>query len=291
MDAKELERIKAAKRGNGGDGGGGGVVTLRPKINPRERILTFGTAGTGKSTAVLEIARLCPTDTFYVADSEISNYDRLLSTAFTDLNNVEVTPCTEWQEWVDFVAKTNSVMGRDDWLVIDMMTPLWDAVQGWFIEKVHGSDIEEFFIEKRITQQKIKDSAKKGQEVPRGFGAINGEDGDWQVINKQIFKLYNDMMKCPGHWYWCAEQDKIGKDDDKEVKAAYGAYGIKPKGQKKLPHVPMTSIWLTKSRVGNWAMTTIKDRGRPEVEDEPVENFAVDYLMNIAGWEKVTVNG
>lgn len=284
MDAAELERIKAAARASQSTTA---RTNLRPPIRPRERILTFGTAGTGKSTAVLEIARLCPDDQFYVADSEIFNYERLLATAFSDVEeygNVHITPCTEWQEWVDFVAKTNPIMGRDDWMVVDMMTPTWDAVQGWFIDKVHGQDIEDFFIEKRVAQQQVKDAAK-GTEVKRGFSAINGEDGDWQVINKQMFRLYNDMMKCPGHWYWCAEQDKIGKDDDKEVKATYGAYGIKPKGQKKLPHVPMTSIWLTKSRVGNWAMTTIKDRGRPEVEDEPLHNFAVDYLMGIAGWK------
>lgn len=260
------------------------TVTLRPSIRPRERILVFGTAGTGKSTGILEVARKCPTDTFYVADSELTNYDRLLATAFTDLDNVQVTPVSEWTEWVEFVAKTNSVMGPDDWQVVDMMTPTWDAVQSWFIDQVHGVDIEEFFIEKRKAMQKIRDAAKPGQQTPKGFSAINGEDGDWQVINKQMFRLYNEMLKCPGHTYWCAEQDKIGKDDDKEVKAAYGAYGIKPKGQKKLPHVPATSIWLTKSRVGNWAMTTIKDRGRVEVEDEPLENFARDYLMKIAGW-------
>lgn len=287
MDQAELAAIKVARKASQPR------TNLRPPIKPRERILCFGTGGTGKSTGILEIARLCPDDTFYVADSEISNYDRLLATAFTDVENVEVTPCTEWQEWVDFVAKTNAAMSRDDWMVIDMITPLWDAVQGWFIDKVHGSDIEDFFIEKRIAQQKVRDSAKKGDDAAnkRGFSAINGEDGDWQVINKQIFRLYNDMMKCPGHWYWTAEQDKISKEDDKEVKAAYGAYGIKPKGQKKMPHVPMTSIWLTKSRVGAWAMTTIKDRGRTEVEDEPVENFARDYLMEIAGWKATMVDG
>lgn len=287
MDAEELAAIKAARASQTVR------TTLRSPIRPRERILAFGTAGTGKSTALLEIARLCPTDQFYVADSEIFNYERLLATAFVDVErvgNVHITACTEWPEWVEFVAKTNSVMGRDDWLVVDMMTPLWDAVQGWFIEKVHGTDIDEFFMEKRVMQQRARDSAKsKGGEVGKGFSAINGEDGDWQVINKQIFRLYNDMMKCPGHWYWCAEQDKIGKDDDKEVKAAYGAYGVKPKGQKKLPHVPMTSLWLTKSRVGAWAMTTIKDRGRVEVEDEPVRNFAREYLMGIAGWTEQVV--
>lgn len=82
-----------------------------------------------------------------------------------------------------------------------------------------------------------------------------------------------------------AEQAAIDKNDDKEVKAAFGAYGVKPKGQKRLGHVPMTVLWLTKSRVGAWAMTTIKDRGRTEVEDEPLTNFAKDYLMEVAGWK------
>jgi hypothetical protein len=271
--------------------------SLRSPIRPREFILTFGVGGTGKSTAILEVARLCPDVLFHVMDSELQNYNRLLATAFTDLNNVVVYPIdsTEWDEYTKTIPEINEKMGRDDWLVVDFATPSWDAVQGWFVDKVHDQDIDEYFLAKRIKNQQMKDRASKGDKDTKeikGFAALSGQDGDWQVINKTYFKgFYNALLKCPGHVYMTAEQDTIGKDDDREVKAAYGPYGIKPKGQKKLGYVPMTSLWLTKARVGKYAITTIKDRGRPELEDEPLNNFAVDYLMNVAGWKKMPVEG
>lgn len=277
MDAEELARIKAAKKTTT-------VTNLRPPIRPRELILTMGVGGTGKSTGILEVARLCPGDTFYALDSELQNYNRLLATEFTDVQNVEVVPVEEWSDWVDAIPKIAAKMERDDWMVVDSSTPTWDAVQSWFVDKIHGVDIDEWFIAKRQHNEAIK-SSKDAKEV-KGFAALSGSDGDWQVINKTYFKhFYNALLKVPGHVYLTAEQAAIGKEDDKEVKAAFGAYGIKPKGQKRLGHVPMTVLWLTKSRVGDWAMTTIKDRGRVEVEDEPLKNFAVDYLMNIAGWK------
>ena len=290
MDAEELAAMKARKKQEQSSG----TWTLRPPINPREFILTFGVGGTGKSTALLEIARMCPTDTFHVIDSELQNYNRLLATAFTDLSNVIVYPAEDWDDWVKLIPQINAEMGRDDWLGVDFATPTWDAVQAWFVEQIHGQDIDEWFVAKRLQNQRLKDSASKskdGKEV-KGFAALAGSDGDWQVINKVYFKhFYNALLRCPGHVYMTAEQAEIDKNDDKEVKAAYGPYSIKPKGQKKLGHVPMTSIWLTKARASRYNMTTIKDRGRVEVEDEPLENFAQDYLIEIAGWKKVRVDG
>lgn len=278
MDADELAALKAKKRESQPR------TNLRPPIRPRELILAMGVGGTGKSTAILEVARLCPDDTFYALDSELQNFNRLLATQFTDVQNVEVTPVEEWSDWVDAIPKISAKMERDDWLIVDSATPTWDGVQAWFVDKIHGQDIDEWFIAKRQHNESIK-SSKDNKEV-KGFAALSGSDGDWQVINKVYFKhFYNALLKVPGHVYMTAEQAAIDKNDDKEVKAAFGAYGVKPKGQKRLGHVPMTVLWLTKSRVGAWAMTTIKDRGREEVEDEPLNNWAKDYLMAVAGWK------
>lgn len=252
---------------------------LRPSINPRERLLTFGVGGTGKSAALLRIARKCPTDTFYVLDTDYGNYDRLLATEFSDLDNVRVYVVDEWDEYTEHVKEIQAEMQRDDWLGIDMMTQSWQAVQGWFTNQVFNSDIAEYFMEVR----------KKKAEADQGKKSLGAFDGwmDWPVINKVYFKFYNQLLKTPGHLYMAAEQDATSSDDDKEVKAAFGPYGVKPRGQKRLGHVASSVIWLTKSRSGgsgHWAMTTIKDRGRVEVEDEIVKDFATDYLMKIAGW-------
>lgn len=268
MDKDELAVMKAKRKQ---------TSSLRPVINPRERILTYGVGGTGKTAGLLSIARACPTDSFYVLDTDYGNYDRMLATEFVDLHNVEVTVVDEYPEFVDNVKRIHGEMGRDDWLCIDMMTASWPAVQAWFTEQVFSSDIADYFME-------VRKKKAESDQTKKALGAFDGWM-DWPVINKVYFKFYNQLLKTPGHLYLAAEQDSTSADDEKEVKAAFGPYGTKPRGQKKLGHIPSTVIWLTKSRVGSWAMTTIKDRGRAEVEDEPVENFARDYLMNIAGWK------
>lgn len=265
--------------------------TLRPAIVPRERILTFGGPGAGKSSGLLEIARRCPDTTFHICDTDFGSYAKLLATQFTDLTNVEVHTIEEWPETVETVKKIIATMGKDDWLVVDSITPTWDMVQGWFVEAVHGVDIDQFFLERRKALQKIRDdNAGKDVKVPKGFAAISGEDGDWQVINKHYFALYRLLRNAPGHVYLTAEAEMVGKDDDGAVKDLFGGIGVKAKGQKKLGYVPDSVIWLRKKRTGEWTMSSVnKDRGREELDDEPFDNFAVTYLMKVAGWRPVKI--
>lgn len=259
-------------------------MTLRPKISPRERILTFSTFGAGKSNALLTIARKCPTDTFHVLDNDFA-YERLLATDFADLSNVHVTNCDEWQDYIPTIKRIGGDMGRDDWLVLDSTTATWDAVQGWFVEQIHGESIEEYFMEVRAKKAANRNSDKKS------LGALEGWM-DWPVINKQYVRLYNALLNVTGHLYLTAELTVLGSesDEDRETKALFGPHGVKPKGQKRLGHIPHTVLLLSKSRTGEYRMTTVKDRGRREVEQEPVTDFSKDYLMRLGGW-RPTTNG
>lgn len=259
--------------------------SLHPIERFREYILSFGMQGVGKSSKILDVARACPGDTFWCIDSELSNFDRLMSTEYRDLRNVDVRPALEWEDWKRGIREIGDTMKVNDWIVVDSTTPTWDAVQGWFIEQIHGEEPDEWFLQKRLQNQRVNDTATKKDEKVRGFAALSGEMGDWQVINKQYFKhIYNRLLMCPGHKYLTAEQDTISKEDDREVRGTYGAYGAKPKGQKRLGYVPSTVLWLTKKRIGEWYMTTIKDRGRKELEDQEIGDFAEDYLVSVAGW-------
>jgi hypothetical protein len=261
------------------------IINLRSPIRPRERTLAFGIHGTGKSKAILDVARRCPSDTFYVADTDLDSYERLLATEYTDLNNVEPTPVTEWVEWKEWSAKVTEKMGYNDWCTFDIATSSWDMVQGWFVENIHGEHIEDYFLERRQQKANLKEAG--GDK--KGFTAIIGEDGDWQVINKQYFKFfYTALAKMPGHVYLTAEQVKVDdgpKGDEKDTIKLFGPHGVKPKGQKRLGHMPHTVMMFNKVKQGKWTMTTVKDRGRVEVEQTPLENFASDYLMKVAGWK------
>lgn len=260
---------------------------LRPKISPRERILTFSTFGAGKSNALLSIARKCPSDTFHVLDNDYA-YDRLLATDYADLSNVQITYMDDWAGYIPTIKRIGGSMGRDDWLVLDSTTATWDAVQGWFVEQIHGESIEDYFMEVRAKKAANRDT--KGKEA-KSLGALEGWM-DWPVINKQYSRLYNALLNIPGHLYLTAELTALGSDseEDRETKALFGPYGVKPKGQKRLGHIPHSVLLLSKSRTGEYRMTTVKDRGRREVEQEPMGDFAKDYLMRLAGW-RPTQNG
>lgn len=256
-------------------------IQIRPTINPRERILAFGAAGTGKSNALLTIARKCPNNHFHVLDNDVA-YERLLATDFTDLENVTVhnilgEGAEGWEAHLETFKEVTGSMEKDDWAVIDSSTPTWSVVQEWFTEKVFSKDIADYFLQVRIE----KENAKKKSS---SLGALEGWM-DWPVINKEYRKLQNAILNCPGHVYCTAEIASISDDDDKQVKNLFGPYGVKPAGQKRMPFMFQTALMFTKTRVGEYKMTTIKDRGRTEVEQAEFEDFARDYLMRLAGWK------
>lgn len=276
------------------------MTTLRPQLMTRERVLGFGVQGVGKSNAILTLARRCPNDTFWVLDNDYNSYMRLLETDFLEILNRPPTvsdvpthpevqahvlgnvvvydlDVDSWAPYSPIIGQVVRTQKRDDWLVLDSMTPTWDACQGWFTELVFDKGIDEYFMEVRIAKEKSK---KKDDAL---LGAFDGWV-DWQVINKQYAAFYSVILKSPGHIYMTAETDKLAKEEGKEIKGVFGPHGVKPKGQKRLGHIPMTVLLMTKDRAGSWYMTTIKDRGRGELVNQPVADFATDYFMKVAGW-------
>lgn len=260
------------------------ALTLRPPPGmPAERMLLLGREGTGKTNAVLSIARRIPTAQFYVIDTDYSaSYDRMMATVYTDVlerGNVTtyVTGPDDWEAQLDAAAEIKATVERDDWVVADSMSPTWNAVQGWFTEQVHGNTIEDYLLDIRKT------IAQKGNKKT----SLEAFDGwvDWSVINPLYFRFYRLLLQQPANLILTAEGVPFGDKESKAVRDTYGAYGVKPSGQKKLGFLTHTVLLTTKGRVGDYALTTIKDRGRDELEDMDLVDFARDYLMRVAGWK------
>jgi hypothetical protein len=265
------------------------AMTYKPKMRTRERILSFGVQGVGKSNAILTVAKKCPDVTFYVIDTDYSeSYARALDSEYEGLENVEITRVSpdDWENMIPAIDAINSKMGVDDWLIFDSMSPTWEAVQEWFIERVHGQSIDDYFMDVRMKKENTKGKDSKA------LGALEGWM-DWPVINKVYFRLYKQLMATPGHLYMTAEQVAVNDDEGREIKGLFGPYGVKPRGQKKLGHLPQTVLLFTKNRAGEYAITTIKDRNRIELESQPIEDFMRDYMVKIAGWRptKLEVDG
>lgn len=243
------------------------MAGLVSKATARERILVVGGSGTGKSTTYISAARKSPDATFYVCDSDFA-IDRMLEGE--NLPNVTHRLTIDWADYVKNVKDFQAQMKPDDWLVIDFISTAWDAVQAYYVDQVHGKDVDAYFLEAR---------KKKAKGNP-----LDG-DTDWGIINK-IYKAWmtNLLAKTPGHILATAPAKALGDRDDPAVKALYGAAGVRAEGQKHLAHSFHTVLLLGKTRMGEYQLTTIKDRNRREVEKAALGEFATDYLLKIAGF-------
>ena len=253
------------------------TFTIQCPIPSRERILVFGVGGTGKSKGLLDIARKVTDGKFYIMDNDLS-YERMLYTEYTDVAErgnfrLELFEQTDWSDYVPTIREWSQEATQNDWLSLDSVTPTWDAVQGWYTDALYGKDKADYMI-------KVRQETKNDREYNKAMR----DSMNFSVINAEYFKLYAALARWPGHVYLTAEQATISEDDDKEVQGTFGPVGYKPKGQKGLGHRTSTVLWLTRNRLGEWQMTSVKDRGRKLQEKAPHQDFAADYLQTVAGW-------
>lgn len=263
-----------------------GMTWYSPWTFP-ERILTMGVQGTGKSKALFDIAANCPDVRFRIVDTDYSqSAGRLLELGYPDLTNVEY----RWVDQDDFVEMHETIeefaeaTDEGDWLGVDSMTPTWTAAATWFINNLHGEDDDAFFMAAREELERQNAKAKaKGEKQNQTLGALKGWT-DYTVINKAYRRrIYAPIRRCKGHVYMTSEVTSLSDDDDKEIRNLFGRYKIKPAGQRSLGNFPSTVLLLTTTRTGEWNITTIKDRERPEFDDDELEEgFFKEYIRAVA---------
>ncbi|MDX1746984.1 MAG: AAA family ATPase [Halobacteriales archaeon] len=243
-------------------------------VRLRERILVMGSFGTGKTYGWLKIAewmqRTESPGHVYVIDTDRAA-ERMLAPGgdFDDLANVTVRDVYEWTQYQDALEEFLPILTEHDWLVIDFVGSAWSAVQDWYVETIYDSSIDEFFLQARLNM-------KSGNPL----------DGwkDWSVINR-VYKKWMDKIvhRTASHVYMTAVADPVRDTDDQALRQIYGRIGARPRGQKDLGHHPHT-VALNTALGNEWYMTTVKDRSRPLVTGKQINDFAIDYLVNIAGW-------
>lgn len=280
-------------------------MTLRAPGRSPERILVFGIEGTGKTRGFLSIARATPNVTHWIVDND-NGVDRLLETEFADLGVREefyvqdgvmvaddqfTTPdgtivlihAMGWENNVAAIAHVAENAMRGDWWCIDNATNLWRDIQSWYVEKVHGLEMDDFLLEYRI--QAKKEAMKKDGEdkAPGGTEAMFVE---WNFVNPVYQKnVQRHLMQPPCHLYVTAMQTDLNpRDKDKTTADLYGGVSVKAQGQKALGANAQTVLWVKKMQRGEWKYKTLKDRGRDEWNGVAVDDFAIDYLEGVAGW-------
>jgi len=257
-------------------------MPLRPK-NPHvyERILAFGSWDTGKTRAWLSIARLAQVSgsdaQFYVIDSDNDAVPRMLSgETFSMLRNVHIFPVMTWEDFVDAAEKINAITLRpNDWIVIDMIDKAWSAVQEYFVEQVWGQEIGDYFLQAR----------KNMREDAKAIAWMEGRT-DWPVIKKLYTTWLNKVVVRPRcHVYAATAVETIRDSDDKAVKQmAAAAGGLRPAGEKRLPHYFHTVVLFQKLNETTRSILTVKDRKRERLMGVQLTDFAAQYLLGPAGW-------
>ncbi len=279
----------------------------------RERILTMGITGSGKSYQWLKMAesQLETGAIFRCLDTD-NAVTYMLETHFPHLKpenhgNVYVYPMFEWPEYKQAMAwlmrkpidaAVLKTMGDElamdykkpikdnDWAIIDMADNAWSSVQRYFTTEVFGADMGDYFLETRKQLRARGDKDSKGKTatsiVPE---ALKGWT-DWVVINK----LYDDFIlpivyRLPCHIYMSTKVETVDRGEkDAEIRMLYGDIGVRPSGQKKLGHQVHT-IFLMIPGADKWMITTVKDRaGRTYFSKTPLISLHMQYLVVKAGW-------
>lgn len=245
-----------------------------------ERFLLFGGAGSGKTNTVLNIASHLAEGTMHVLDADYSSpYDRALATEFEDAaDRVDVHLADpEWEPFTEALAEiVTEGDPQTDWLVIDPLSPTWDAVQNWYLEQVYGHDLAAHIVKVRAEAEDMKEYNKQLTE-----------DMNWSAVKKEYAKkVYGQIRKWKGNLILIAEGKAISDRDGEDVKRLYGPLGVKPSGESRTPHIAATNLFLEQGRRDVWKMTSVKDRNRVPMDKTEVDDFGLDYLVGIAGWER-----
>ena len=256
-----------------------------PHAKIKERITAFGMDGCGKSSLILQILEQHKDATAHIVDLDYSQaLQRLVYLEHPDVEDrTNIIECpaiwTPFAEAMQRIINTGDM--ENDWLVIDPATVTWQMVQSWYSEMVHGSDISDHMIKLR------KETAGEADPI-KAFNKELSTDMTWQIINKQYSeKFYNLFRQWRGHSILVCEATTVRRDAAPEERREFGFIGAKPKGQNSIGYVGATNVYLEHPDQKKWTYTTTKDRGRELQLRVPFDDFATDYLVNVADWEWV----
>jgi len=250
-----------------------------------ERILLYGGPDSGKSRALLTVAKWHQKRgsdaVFYIVSNDMGYHPLLMPGGeFDELENVVVEDVVSMDDHFAAVRQFNKKIRPHDWLVVDLLDAVWAAAQDEYAEKEWGVDLAEHW---------ATDRPKGSDEYP-----VSG--WEWGPINKRYRSFaMNEVMRCRGHVMCMSgqrplkEPSKSGKGgEDPSLAAIYRRIAWVPQGQKDDTHRFHTVLHLTpNAKRDKWTMTTARERAaaRRDLVGAPLKDFFLDYLKGVAGWK------
>lgn len=255
-------------------------MAFQSPLVARERILLYGEPGTGKSHAIVQLAKFMmsasPTTNFYVIDNDRSYK---LTQEINSLSNMAVKEVYDFPEYREALDTFLRLIKPNDFLVCDLMSESWSAAQTYYTDQVHDNEANYFLQVRAAMKSPTKENVLDGWT-------------DWQYINRIYFNFAKPFVyKSPCHIIATSTADPVARPkpgstvgDDRETLTVFGSVGWKPEGQKRLKHQFNTTIFVFKDNRGVHRFTTVKDRERPLIIAQPLNSFPIDYLKSIAKW-------
>jgi len=248
----------------------------------RERIIVFGDYGSGKSQVWVDWAKMLR-DTGSTAKVRVICTD-MGAEASTEQyvgweENVSVCHVERFDDYVSAVKVARETDGPEDLLVVDRSDTAWDAVQSAFSLDVSGKDLDDWAVER----------LSKGEDNP----FIDAHGVSWGIIKRRYQeKFVGNLIRYPGHLLLCANEKPVVQPssvnnkggDPADVRDFYGTAAMRPGGEKHTGFLMHDIVRLRKKGTGAWVMNTVRARSRQVVENAPLTNFVVDYLLTVAGW-------
>lgn len=275
-----------------------------PPDAERERILLYGGPGTGKTYAWLGIADLSQKTKsdahFHVIDTDRAVLRNLKgpTAEFGHLKNVTVYQARDIDQAQEAAQKIlGNINGPDDWIVVDMLSNIWDGMSDWWISHVFDEDPVSYWV---TVRKDIMQAKQEGRGDPREFGGQAGPD--WNYITKTYLAWEMPLtIDADCHVLCTAAETEIQEryDPSGEKRARYKATSfMAPRGQKLTEHRFHTVLRVTRTvsfKDTTRELTVHKDRVPDEVWRElggrgltiPLNKgpkFAMDYLKKIQLW-------
>lgn len=256
-------------------------MLITPGANLLERILVIGAYGAGKTQAYWSILDHTPESVrLFVIDNDQS-VERFVTSERFQPHSHRVTwhVPREWPEYIDSMDKWTRDMSPHDWLVIDNTTKARDDLHDYYARRVYDKSAADHFLDHQVGMKAAQ--ARGETEWNSAFDA-----DDYQAINKLYSRFLDLYLNAPGHVFLTANaKDVHFREKTKQDMQMYAAYGVKPDAQKVTGHACSTLLYLSKPAPSDYRISTVKDRQRQELTSAPVKEFALTYLVGVAGWQ------
>jgi hypothetical protein len=202
---------------------------------------------------------------------------------------IEVIDVDHWEyaEWIPAIHRVRKEVGRDDWVVVDMVDKAWSGAQNYYWQTVRGGNsLGEIYL-----RNQKDDSFSMGGE----YGA------NWGVINH----LYDDFfgtftsLDCHRMALAPASEVQVNQRTGRSLNAwdaDVARFRYKPVGQRRLKH-SFHTVLLAQELLGEreveYTLTTVKEQGplnyskRKYLAGEKVSEeggFVGTYLIGVGGW-------